>query len=326
MLGRDAIHALFAPSESLEVLDPWTYHRQRSDLRVRVPWPEHPAGAWHLVTNSLGLREDHEVDPESGGPRIVVVGDSHTNGYCDNGESYPNVIEVDLRRRCGSPALDVVNAANGGFGPYQMLGAVEKHAALRPDLYVVALFAGNDFLDARNPKAWFEGREHEPGAPTEGEEIERAHDLSPALTTQGLQTVLFARQRPHELAQLVTAVAGLVAEMRQAAERADARLVVVVLPSALDVPGAVDPALLARVRERLALSDADLAAGARAGDALGRELERIGIEAHDLRARLVASGHRCFWRADYHLDVDGHRVVAGALSELLGGCGWIRGR
>ena len=320
VLEPRTVDALFGRSESTEVHDAWTYFRHRPGIRVRVPWPEHPAGAWDYVTNAQGLREDHDVDLAKDVPRVVVLGDSHADGFCDNRDAFANLLEADLRGRCGPDDLEVVNAANGGFGPYQMLGAVEKYASARPRAFVVALFAGNDFLDARHPSAWFAGRSVEAATEAEGEELERAFAISPALMTQGLQSVLLARRRPGEHERLVTVVAGLVREMRDAAERAGARLVVLAIPSPLDVPGGVEPEVAARVREDLGLSEHELAATARATEALALELRAHGIELRDLRPALAASGRPCYWRKDFHLDLDGHRVVAAALSELLADC------
>lgn len=321
VLEPKTVDALFWRSESTEVHDPWTYYRHRPGMRLRVPWPEHPAGGWDYVTNAQGLREDHDVDLAADVPRIVVLGDSHADGFCDNRDAFANLLEADLRRRCGADDLEVVNAANGGFGPYQVLGAIEKYGAARPRAFVVALFPGNDFLDVRHPSAWFEGRAVEGATEAEGQELERGFAISSALMTQGLQSVLLARHHPEEHERLVPIVAGLVREMRDAAARADARLLVLAIPSPLDVPGAVEPEVAGRVRGELGLSEEELAANVRATEALARELRPHGIEVRDLRPALAASGRPCFWRKDFHLDLDGHRVVAAVLSELLSDCG-----
>ncbi len=76
---------------------------------------------------------------------IVAVGDSFTYGYnASRGGSWPGQLETLL----GKP---VYNAGLGGFGPLQYLHVTENVLpALKPKLEVVALYTGNDIMDAYN--------------------------------------------------------------------------------------------------------------------------------------------------------------------------------
>ena len=97
------------------------------------------------VANNEGLR-NREVGPKpSGAFRILVLGDSFTEGAgVVEEEAYPQVLEKILRRRI-APAVEVVNAGVGGWDPFQYAQYFEHHGlTFEPDLVLVGFFVGND--------------------------------------------------------------------------------------------------------------------------------------------------------------------------------------
>src|SRR5690606_18882269 len=89
------------------------YFSRAPNLEVRVPWPEHPNGEYVMRTNALGMREDEEVDPCRPDLRILVTGDSHTDGICANSESFCNRLEARLAAEDGGRTVEALNAAAG---------------------------------------------------------------------------------------------------------------------------------------------------------------------------------------------------------------------
>lgn len=101
-----------------------------------------------LVRNWLGIREDDQtpVEPNPNQTRIMVLGDSHTDGFVPNSKSYPNLLEKSL-----GPAFDVVNCAQGASSPYDQLWAYQKvFHRLKPEFLIVGFYAGNDYIDLMN--------------------------------------------------------------------------------------------------------------------------------------------------------------------------------
>ena len=123
-------------------------------LDVRVPLAARPAGSFELRTNELGLRRDvpTAVPKPPGLRRVLVLGDSHTDGYVDNAESFSTLLESDLRRMLGTDAVEVLNAGVVGYSPVQEVLWYEAHASdLAPDAVVLVLYSGNDVMELSDP-------------------------------------------------------------------------------------------------------------------------------------------------------------------------------
>jgi hypothetical protein len=100
--------------------------------------------------NSRGFRGDElEAQPRA---RVAVYGDSFIHAYYSAQEhTFAARLEHYLSERLGFP-VEVVNAGVAGYGPDQELVKMQRELGeLRPDLVLIAIFAGNDFGDvARN--------------------------------------------------------------------------------------------------------------------------------------------------------------------------------
>ncbi len=125
-----------------------------------IPWPretrridavkEHRRGYIEITRNNLSCREDGETSLEKvpGVTRVLVLGDSHTDGVCFNEESYPNLLEAEWNRRAERPAYEIINAGFGPSSPYQQWWAFEQvYQRLDPDHLIVAWYAGNDLVE-----------------------------------------------------------------------------------------------------------------------------------------------------------------------------------
>ncbi len=115
-----------------------------------VETDEHPNGSIRWHRNSSSFREEGEtpIEKPEGSYRIIVTGDSHTDGIVHNDESYANVLERMMNRDKSGGRYDVVNAGFGTYSPYQELWAYKKVLHhFEPDYLVVGFYAGNDFWD-----------------------------------------------------------------------------------------------------------------------------------------------------------------------------------
>ncbi len=103
-----------------------------------------------LRTNAQGFREDLPTPllPETGVFRVIALGDSHTDGVATNAQTWPNVLEQELVEKAGYRSVEVINAGVGYYGPDQWADLGLELQALQPSLYIVAMYLGNDFLDA----------------------------------------------------------------------------------------------------------------------------------------------------------------------------------
>ena len=106
--------------------DPLMYFGYEPDLHVRMKLEAHPDGFYWVTTNSLGLRREGEIAVQQPDLRILVAGDSHVDGVCNNSEAFPALLESALAADRPGQVVEVLNAARGGQSPFNYLGTLEK--------------------------------------------------------------------------------------------------------------------------------------------------------------------------------------------------------
>ena len=125
-------------------------HVHKPYAKREYDWPECKKGKIVNKTNNLGFRKDVDtkINKASGVTRILVTGDSQIDGVVDNNESFPNVLEDKLNSEINPAKFEVLNGGVGYYGPDHYLGFLYRYLFLKPDVYIVVIYTGNDFLDA----------------------------------------------------------------------------------------------------------------------------------------------------------------------------------
>lgn len=102
---------------------------------------------YRLQTNSAGLRNTDEINPDPNVFRILAIGDSFTYGYyVHNPEAWPSRLEETLNQRLET-RFQVLNAGVPGYTLEDQLGYLnDKGLALEPDLIVLGVYT-NDIFD-----------------------------------------------------------------------------------------------------------------------------------------------------------------------------------
>lgn len=135
---QDAI--LFPRYHTGATYGPYALRRLRPQTAF---WHTSADGRWLFTTNAQGFRDarDWRYERTPGVRRVLVLGDSHTQGFeCRQEQTFSAV----LARTLGA---EVLNAGVSGFGTAEQLAFLE-HEGLRyrPDVVVLAWFA-NDLDD-----------------------------------------------------------------------------------------------------------------------------------------------------------------------------------
>jgi len=99
----------------------------------------------HLVTNSAGLRgPEVSLEKPANGFRVVCLGGSTTQGYYEDGDTYPRQLETMLRsyesydRRLAAKTVEVLNAGVQGYTTAESLVNFElRLLPYRPDVVIV---------------------------------------------------------------------------------------------------------------------------------------------------------------------------------------------
>ena len=105
-------------------------------------------GSWDFVTNNKGFRNHNNTHykKRNGVIRVLVLGDSHTEGFEVRQEStYSFILEKYLTRR--GYDVEVINAGVSGFSTAEELVFLENEGIKYDPDYVVAGFFANDYDD-----------------------------------------------------------------------------------------------------------------------------------------------------------------------------------
>jgi hypothetical protein len=297
------------------MLDDVAGHLHRPDVERTYAWDEHPTGRIVARTNNLGFREDEPTRPakEAGALRILVTGDSHIDGVVYNAESFPNVLEKSLRATMPGRTVEVINGGVGHFGPQNYLGFLTKYLDLAPDLYVVVLYTGNDFLDAVRT-AVTRGQLRIPERPPEYmPRLTRAQARVPAAVDQSLNQIYFFKAFPELEERACAIVAEQLEQVRALCAEHGIDLLVIALPGKIDVEYATDADRLDEVMSLLGLDAQDRTINQRITQALAALMSPKGVLILDPLPELRAASGPLYWREDHHLNVAGHAALAQAV-------------
>jgi lysophospholipase L1-like esterase len=300
-----------------QVYDPWVYCRDKGNLTIEMPWQEHPDGKFLWKSNSLGCREDHELSNPLPDLRVLVAGDSHTCGVCNDAESYANLLEGQLAKASPDKSVEVLNAGLGGYTFYNYLGTILRLGEFKPRVIVVGVFGGNDFHELLPLYLRFNGIPWVPLTKDQDERRAKALEACGDAMGQGFATVDAFRNVPGEEAIVARGALELCAEIQRSAKVRGARLIVVYIPSPFEVSRYDSDERVARVRKILELDEADAQIWTRFGDGLLNGLSEQGIEHIDMRPIFAAEASPPYWKGDFHLDLRGHELVARALEPLV---------
>ena len=308
-----AAERFFPSIGKAQTFDPDLLSRHKPDLNLTQKLKEHPRKGWRLVTNSLGLREDGEPAAEKPDLRVLVVGDSHVDGVCDNADSFPNLLEDALAEAHPGRAIEVLNGGTGGWSFYNYLGALEGLADLAPDVFVVTVYGGNDFYAALDLHHYHR-REPLPAKSKQavGTLVRLAREHA-GIAAQWYNQVAYFHDHPEEEAAALSMAVVVTEEIARRCDELGAELLVVYLPPyAPGQPARFTP-YLELAREHLPMSPAAEAVDERLADGWLAALAERGIRAVDLRPVLRASPEPAYWESDHHINLLGQRLVADAL-------------
>ncbi len=300
--------------------DPTAGHVHVPNVRLVWPWPEYSRGKVRLRTNNLGLRRDEDTAllPPPGSARVLVVGDSHVDGFVDNDQGFCHLLEQRFAED-GAP-VEVLNAGVITSGPHNYVGHVERFFQHGLDLVVVVFYSGNDFLNAITTAALRGTAEIPPRSPEYMEQIERLLGVQPV--QQGPNQAKLFLEFPQLGQEALAEVTKQMRWLRYLAGKGGFELLVVTLPTKFEIewPSWSEAELAAAEAEYLGvlgLARADLAINRELTEALLAALRADDFAVLDLTDALRAAGGKLYWDGDYHLSEAGHAVVAEALFAPL---------
>jgi GDSL-like lipase/acylhydrolase family protein len=296
--------------------DPWTYWWSKSRTKV-MRWSERPEGHWTLHMNAQGLREDRDLGGPPAQIRVLVTGDSHTEGVCNNDESFANLLEASLRASHAGRTVDVLNAANGGFMPYQYFGTLQKFRDFDPQMLVVTVFGGNDFSELTWFRDYFENLPHQLWTEEDLKLRDATLRKAPFAMGQCFNSLLTFKLHPEALEGSCRTAVGLCRQMAEQCRARRCAMIVVFLPAPCDCQWQPAHEDIERARTALSLGPEALELNRRTAELFVNGLQVAGIEVLDLRRTFEGLSPPPFWRLDLHMNLEGHRLVAKELLPLV---------
>jgi hypothetical protein len=287
-------------------------HFHNPDAKRDIKWPEHPSGRILMKTNNLGFRNDSPTLvkklPET--IRIIITGDSHTDGVIYNSESVASRLKEMLELKHPEINYEILNAGNGYFGPQNYLGVYKKFLLLQPDYFIVIVYTGNDFLDgirieSENSRLIVPERKDD-----YYQDLWKVDKQYPGFTGQYLNQVKFFKSFP----QLTETAAMIMKENLEKinilCKKNDTRLLVVLLPSKIDSEFSTDSIRIAEVFKAMKLTEKDIPENRKFTDSLKDWMANENLPYVDLLEPFQQSDQELFWKADYHVNHLGHKEMA----------------
>ena len=289
-------------------------HVHKPYAKREYAWAEHEKGRVVFRTNNLGFREDEDTEvarPERT-VRVLVTGDSHTDGVVYNMESFPNLLEQKLNSTPGALRFEVINGGTGYYTFQNYAGFLRKYLDLKPDYFIVTVYTGNDFMEAVAAAAKA-GQFAPPNTPFWYRLKLR---LAPApLVSQALNQIIYFKASPQMKGEALEIARRQLKEISETCLQNNVRLVVVFLPSKLDVE---DRSRLREVKNSFGLTEAEANVSQDLKGSLIDWLERQDVKYLDMAAYMSGKSDALFWEKDYHLNVRGHKLVSDALYASAG--------
>jgi hypothetical protein len=224
--------------------------------------------------------------------RAVCAGDARALGACGDDELWSARLEHELSQRHAGAAIECWSAFVNGATLQQQLGTFERLRPLAADLFVAAVEGDDDFLTTLLAAR---------GEPAEA----AAPGLPPALSTAA-----HFKLRPRDVPAAVRQALDVLLELDRRCKASASSLLVLYVPSALDVEASDLGPEWRDAIQRLELETADLRVTDRMATQLVGELAARGVAVLDLRRALREDPRPCYWRSRAGLNVAGHEVVA----------------
>lgn len=287
-------------------------HFHKPDVIRDFKWDEHPQGEIIMQTNNIGLRNDGstEVKKDKNLFRVIITGDSHIDGVLKNNESIAFVLEDGLNKINPEQKYEVLNAGNGYFGPQNYLGVYQKFVHFNPDLFIVTIYTGNDFLDAIRIEAE-NGRLNIPERPLGYyDKLWEIDELYTGFTGQLLNQLKFFDTYPEYVDTALQITQQSLLKINKLCKKDGIAMQIVLLPTKIDTEAQTDINRIDEVFAMMKFNESDLQKNRQMVVSLIEWLEKNSIPTIDLEESFKNSNEELFWRADYHININGHRLMA----------------
>ena len=249
--------------------------------------------------------------------RILIAGDSHTDGVCNNSEAFGNLVEARLRSEYPGRRIESLNAGRGGYSFYHYLGTLERFLYLRPDVFVVGVYGGNDFEDVLTLFHEYNGTMRPPGHGRYEELIDKALEIDKRCLAQSFVSLKYFDVYPEQMEVALQASRDITTEILVECLRHSIHPIFVYIPAMSDVEWERDAEVFESVAEVLEISPRGLRSTDVMADSYLAFLRERRVDVIDMREVFAKAGPGNFWLTDQHINLRAQQLIAAELHPLV---------
>lgn len=275
-------------------------------------WAEHPKGEITFQTNNLGFRNNNDVNSakEKNEVRILITGDSHTDGVVYNEESMAAVLQQRLNEYAGEMDADSTYLVlNGGHGFYSFKnyhGLLEKYLDLGLDHFIIVVFTGNDFRETllyeEESKKFGHVMQNMAFRLERKMRFEWGHAIP---LNQGIDQEFYFYSYPAEKEKALETARHYMTEIRELCIQQNIDLTIALLPSKTEV----DAAFSNQVAEELELPKKVTQQNEWLIENFHSWLESEKFNVLDLSIPLSGTDKKMYWDRDLHINHTAHKEI-----------------
>jgi len=294
--------AMFVHKPNIKVYENWGKPNQKFNGERR--------------TNNLGFREDQDIlEKKENEYRILVTGDSHTDGALRyNNQSFINVWETHLNQL---DSATVYNGINGGTAYYTFrnyLGFIQKYSYLKPDIYLINIFTGNDFRETflyEDSRTSFSTIYKNLNLRVKKRIVTFGAKKFPL--TQGIDQTLYFKSFPDDKEKALAIAQKYLLAIKKVCEKENIKLIVTLLPSKTET----NTNFKEEIKSNYNISEKDINANLQLTNSLIGWLNTEAIENYNLTPVLEQATEKVFWDHDLHINDNGHRLIGEYLFNTI---------
>jgi hypothetical protein len=300
-LQKDSL-AMFIHLPNIKIHENWGTPQQRVTNKRR--------------TNNLGFRENEDIrDKKDCEIRILVTGDSHTDGSVkENNNTFINVLEHKLNE---SQTDHFYNCINGGTAFYTFKnyhGFLKKYLYLKPDVYIITVFTGNDFRETilfESDRTTLENVYKY----TYNKAIRKffSTDKKALLSNQGVEQTLYFDYFKEDISTSLKHSKKYLTAIKKICEENNIKLIVTLLPSKIETNAIYKN----QIKSAFNLNEDIINTNKNLTTELKEYLTLKNIKYIDLLKPLKESKEKVFWDHDLHINTHAHSIIGDYLYTRL---------
>lgn len=288
------------------------------NYRFTFDWAEHPRGEIQFQTNNLGFRNDKNITipKEENEIRVLITGDSHTDGVVYNEESMASVLQGKLNEQAGERNSNLFyTVLNGGHGFYSFknyYGLLQKHQKLGLDHFILVVFTGNDFREAllyeEESKSFGNVMQNMLFRLKRVIQYEIGHDVP---LNQGIDQEYYFWAHPDEIPKAMKIARQYMSDIQEFCGRYNIELTVALLPSKTES----DSIFSDQAADELELPKSLVNKNEELTKDFTNWLEKENFTVLDLSIPLGQKEMKLYWDRDLHINHHAHEAIGEYLFE-----------